>query len=76
MSQRKRFYAAAIGFAASAALTTLYQPTAAAHTATGANHDKGSAGIHLSHLDGMAPKITIQLPKSGNTKAFKDLLRL
>jgi len=71
MPQRKGIYAAAIGFAASAALTTLYQPTASAHSASGANPDKSKAGIHLSHLDGMAPKITIKLPKSGSTKQFK-----
>ena len=74
MSNRKRIYATAIGFAASAALTTLYQPTAAAHTSTGANHDKGSIALHISHLDTNAPKINIRLPKSSSTKKFSGTI--
>ena len=74
MSNRKGIYATAIGFAASAALTTFYHPSAEAHTATGVNHQKDSAALHISHLDRNAPKIKIRLPKSSSTKQFNGTI--
>jgi len=74
MPQRKGIYAAAIGFAASAALTTIYQPTAAAHASKRAEADKGSTALHISHLDSSAPRISIRLPKSSSTKQFSGTI--
>lgn len=74
MSQRKAIYAAAIGFAASAALTTLYQPSAEAHTSTGEDHDTSTTALHISHLDSNAPKINIRFPKSSSTKQFRGTI--
>ncbi len=74
MSKHKAICATAVGFAASAALTTLYLPTAAAHAPKSLDHDKISEIIHVSHLDSNAPKIQIRLPKSGSTKQFRGTI--
>ena len=71
---KKVVHATLIGLSASVAINSMSGQSAEAHTVQRHNAPKASTALHISHLDGMAPKLQITLPKSGSTKQFKGTL--